>query len=38
VFEQALRGIVVVRGTDPLPVREPVPLTLPVDLELPSAE
>jgi hypothetical protein len=38
VFEQALRGIVVVRGTDPLPVREPVPLTLPVDLELPTAE
>ena len=38
VFEQALRGIVVIRGTDPLPVREPVPLTLPVDLELPSAE
>jgi hypothetical protein len=38
VFEDALRGVVVVRGTDPLPVREPVPLQLPGDLELPSPE
>jgi hypothetical protein len=28
-FEDALRAIVVVRGTDPLPVRDPVPLQLP---------
>ncbi|MDT4912296.1 MAG: hypothetical protein QOC66_1424 [Pseudonocardiales bacterium] len=38
VFEAALRGIVVVRGTEPLPVREPVPLQLPSDLELPDPE
>lgn len=31
VLEAALRDIVVVRGSDPLPVREPVPLRLPVD-------
>ena len=31
VLEAALREIVVVRGSDPLPVREPVPLRLPVD-------
>jgi hypothetical protein len=30
-FEDAFRQIVVVRGTDPLPVRDPVPLTLPKD-------
>jgi hypothetical protein len=36
VFEEALRGIVVVRGADPLPVREPVPLHLPPDVELPD--
>jgi hypothetical protein len=35
-FEEALRRCVVVRGTDPLPVREPVPLQLPADLELPA--
>ncbi len=28
-FEAALRQLVVVRGTEPLPVREPVPLTMP---------
>jgi Protein of unknown function (DUF3710) len=28
-FEDALRAIVVVRGSEPLPVREPVPLQLP---------
>jgi hypothetical protein len=27
--EDAFRGIVVVRGNDPMPVREPLPLTLP---------
>lgn len=37
-FEQAFRQCVVVRGTDPLPVREPVPLQLPPDIELPAAE
>ena len=28
-FLDAFRGVVVVRGTDPLPVRDPVPLQLP---------
>ena len=28
-FEDALRNVVVVRGNEPLPVREPVPLQLP---------
>jgi hypothetical protein len=28
-LEQAFRGIVVVRGTDPMPVREQLPMTLP---------
>jgi Protein of unknown function (DUF3710) len=28
-FEEALRAVVVVRGSEPLPVREPVPLQLP---------
>jgi Protein of unknown function (DUF3710) len=37
-LEEALRGVVVVRGPDPLPVREPVPLQLPSDLELPAPE
>ena len=32
-FEDALRHCVVVRGNEPLPVREPVPLQLPGDLE-----
>lgn len=36
VFEQALRQIVVVRGTEPLPVRDPVPLSLPKDIVLPE--
>ena len=31
-FLQALRQTVVVRGTDPLPVREPIPLRLPLDV------
>lgn len=38
VFEDALRGVVVVRGTEPLPVREPVPLQLPEGVELPAGE
>jgi hypothetical protein len=29
VFEDAFRNSIVVRGGDPLPVREPVPLKLP---------
>ncbi len=29
LLETAFRGIVVVRGSDPMPVREPLPLTLP---------
>lgn len=33
-FEEALRNVVVVRGTEPLPVSEPVPLRLPKDLDL----
>ncbi|MEP6597980.1 MAG: DUF3710 domain-containing protein [Actinomycetota bacterium] len=32
-FEAALRNVVVVRGSDPLPVREPVPLTMPTELQ-----
>ena len=36
VLEDALRGVVVVRGTEPLPVREPVPLQLPSGVELPE--
>ena len=35
VFEDALRNVVVVRGQEPLPVRDPVPLSLPKDVELP---
>jgi Protein of unknown function (DUF3710) len=37
-FEDAFRGCVIVRGVEPLPVRDPVPLRLPADLELPAAE
>jgi hypothetical protein len=37
-FEEALRGVIVVRGSDPLPVRDPVPLHLPSGVELPSGE
>jgi hypothetical protein len=37
-YEELLRGVVVVRGGDPLPVREPVPLQLPPGVELPAAE
>jgi hypothetical protein len=36
-FEDALRGVVVVRGTAPLPVRDPVPLQLPAGVELPGS-
>jgi hypothetical protein len=32
VFERAFRGLVVVRGDTPLPVREPVPLVLPKEI------
>jgi hypothetical protein len=35
-FEELLRQVVVVRGTEPLPVRDPVPLELPKDVELPE--
>lgn len=35
-FEQALRDTVVVRGADPLPVRDPVPLRLPPGVEVPG--
>lgn len=34
-FEEAFRHVVVVRGTEPLPVKEPVPLRLPTGVELP---
>ena len=34
--EELLRSVVVVRGNDPLPVREPVPLQLPKDVVLPD--
>jgi hypothetical protein len=37
-FEDAFRRCVVVRGNEPLPVREPVPLRLPPDVELPTPE
>ena len=37
-YEEVLRGVVVVRGTEPFPVREPVPLRLPQGVELPGAE
>jgi hypothetical protein len=37
-FERALRNVIVVRGTEPLPVRDPVPLTLPKDVVLPTDE
>lgn len=37
-FEEAFRGCVVVRGSEPLPVRDAVPLQLPAELELPSGE
>lgn len=37
-FEEAFRQCVVVRGGEPLPVREPVPLQLPGDIQLPGAE
>jgi len=32
VLEEAFRQIVVVRGTDPMPVRDQLPLTLPADV------
>lgn len=37
-FEQALRQVVVVRGTEPLPAREPVPLRLPKELTAQNGE
>jgi hypothetical protein len=37
-FEDAFRGCIVVRGNEPLPVREGVPLRLPNDIELPTTE
>jgi hypothetical protein len=37
-FEEALRNVIVVRGSDPLPVRDPVPLSLPKDVVLPTAD
>jgi hypothetical protein len=37
-FEEALRNCVVVRGNEPLPVREPVPLQLPDDIALPEEQ
>jgi Protein of unknown function (DUF3710) len=37
-FEEAFRGCVIVRGSEPLPVRDPVPLQLPDELELPSGD
>jgi Protein of unknown function (DUF3710) len=36
LFEEALRGVVVVRGSEPLPVREPVALQLPPEVTLPE--
>jgi hypothetical protein len=33
VLEDAVRNIVVVRGTSPMPVRDPLPLTLPADIK-----
>lgn len=38
VYETALRQVVVVRGTEPLPVREAVPLRLPKEVVLPDAD
>jgi hypothetical protein len=35
-YEDVLRGVIVVRGTDPLPVRDSVPLRLPKDVVLPD--
>jgi hypothetical protein len=35
-YLRALRNVVVVRGNDPLPVREPVELRLPRDVVLPE--
>jgi len=37
-LERALAQVVVVRGTEPLPVREAVPLQLPKEVELPGDE
>jgi hypothetical protein len=35
-YEDVLRNVIVVRGNDPLPVRDPVPLRLPKDVVLPE--
>ena len=32
MLEDAVRNIVVVRGTSPMPVRDPLPLTLPKEV------
>jgi hypothetical protein len=37
-FEEAFRGCVIVRGNEPLPVRDAVALQLPAELELPTGE
>ncbi len=37
-FEKALRQVIVVRGSEPLPAREPVPLRLPKELTAQSGE
>jgi hypothetical protein len=37
-FEDAFRNVVVVRGNDPLPVRDAVPLQLPSGVELPGGD
>jgi hypothetical protein len=37
-FEKVLHDVVVVRGNEPLPVRDPVPLHLPPGVELPGGE
>lgn len=37
-FEQVVRDLIVVRGSEPLPVREAVPLSLPKGVELPGAQ
>ncbi|MCW2494621.1 DUF3710 domain-containing protein [Jatrophihabitans sp.] len=37
-YEDLLRNVVVVRGAEPLPVRDPVPLRLPKEVVLPAPE
>jgi hypothetical protein len=38
MFEQVVRDVIVVRGSEPLPVREAVPLRMPKGIELPGAD